>query len=279
MKIFRVSIVAVLLYVSFSASLIGFSSCKKDVVYDTTVIHHTDTLLVADSVYNITDGLVAYYNFNGGNLNDSSGYGNNIVFSNATPTADRFGHPNNAYLFDGASNYMFANDASSLNPNNTITLMAIIKVNGFYTGACNVNAILGKGLEVPNGGEYYLRFSDYITNSCSISPTVTQETFSAAYASQIGVGSVDTPFVKPNTWYNLIFTYDGFQGRYYINGQLKKTWNGITNLTANTFNLFIGAYEQLDSHPYWFNGVIDEIRIYNRDLPYGAVVELNNLKE
>ena len=173
---------------------------------------------------------------------------------------------------------MIVNDASSLNPNNTITLMTIVKINGFYSGACNVNSIFGKGLDNANG-EYYLRFSDYITNSCAISPAITQETFSAAYSSQIGVGSVDTPFVKPNIWYNLIFTYDGFQGRFYINGQLKKTWNGFSNLMANTNNLFIGAYEQLSSHPYWFNGVIDEIRIYNIDLPYGAAVELNNLKE
>src|SRR5450432_2626706 len=53
--------------------------------------------------------------------------------------------------------------------------------------------------------------------------------------------------------------------------------NGI-GFTANTNKLYIGTLED-GTHPYWFNGVIDEIRIYSRDLPYGAVVALNNLKE
>ena len=55
---------------------------------------------------NLKDGLMAYYNFNGGNLNDSSGLNNNIVFNNAVKTTDRFGKANNAYLFDGSSSYM-----------------------------------------------------------------------------------------------------------------------------------------------------------------------------
>ena len=229
-------------------------------------------------MYNITDGLVAYYNFNGGTLKDSSGYGNNIVFNNATATSDRLGRANNAYLFNGSSTYMYANNTSSLNPNNTITLMAIVKINGFYPGACNVNQIFGKGLD-NSFGEYYLRFSDYATNSCTIAGNMANETFSAAYASQIGLGSVDTPIVKTGVWYNLVFTYDGFTGKFYIDGKLKKTWTGFSNLKANTSNLFIGAHEDLALHPYWFNGVIDEIRIYNRDLPYGAIARLVQLQE
>ena len=91
--------------------------------------------------------------------------------------------------------------------------------------------------------------------------------------------SIDTPFVKTGVWYNVIFTYDGFRGKFFINGQLKKIITGPSNLVGSNEPLFIGAYDQLSTHPYFFNGVIDEIRIYNRDLPYGAVVALNNLTE
>ena len=287
MKILKVSVASVLLYMFFLAHSVSLVSCTKtNIEHDTTVINHhdttiinrTDTLIVPDSIYSITDGLVAYYNFNGGNLNDSSGYGNNIVFSNATPTIDRFGNANNAFLFNGTSNYMYVKNASSLNPNNTITIMAIVKINGFYNGGCNVNQILGKGID-KTYGQYSLRFSDYVTNSCSIAANTNQETFSAVYASQIGTTSVDTSYIKTGVWYNLIFSYDGFEGRYFINGQLKKTWVSFTNLTPNTNNLYIGAYEVMSQFPYWFNGVIDEIRIYNRGLPYGAIKELNELKE
>lgn len=47
-----------------------------------------------------TNGLVAYYPFNG-NANDQTINGNHGIVSGATLTADRFGNPNNAYHFDG----------------------------------------------------------------------------------------------------------------------------------------------------------------------------------
>jgi Concanavalin A-like lectin/glucanases superfamily/FG-GAP-like repeat/IPT/TIG domain/FG-GAP repeat len=48
----------------------------------------------------LTNGLVAYYPFNG-NANDASGNGNNGTVQGATLTTNRFGVPNSAYLFDG----------------------------------------------------------------------------------------------------------------------------------------------------------------------------------
>jgi hypothetical protein len=51
-----------------------------------------------------TNGLVAYYPFNG-NANDASGNGNNGVVNGATLTTDRFGDVGKAYSFDGNSNY------------------------------------------------------------------------------------------------------------------------------------------------------------------------------
>ena len=50
-----------------------------------------------------TNGLVAYYPFNG-NANDLSGNGYNGTNNGATLTTDRFGNSNNAYNFDGVSN-------------------------------------------------------------------------------------------------------------------------------------------------------------------------------
>ena len=95
------------------------SSCQKEVVTDTLYIR--DTIRIVDSsncsCYDLSDGLVAYYNFNNGTLKDSSGYNNHITVSNAVKTADRFGRANNAYLFDGASSYMTVPNSGSLNSN------------------------------------------------------------------------------------------------------------------------------------------------------------------
>src|SRR5579862_887272 len=96
-----------LFWLTFStgfAPLAGCTKTKTVTVTDTTTVTIRDTITVQDTVIvtdtlllgNLTDGLIAYFNFNGGNLNDSSGNNNNIVFSSATPTADRFGNLNNA---------------------------------------------------------------------------------------------------------------------------------------------------------------------------------------
>src|SRR5580704_12112208 len=53
----------------------------------------------------LTNGLVAYYPFNG-NANDASGNGNNGMVFGATLATDRFGNANSAYYFDGISAYI-----------------------------------------------------------------------------------------------------------------------------------------------------------------------------
>jgi len=46
--------------------------------------------VIIDTVYDLTDGWWAYYNFTGGTLKDSSGNGNNISFKQRkTPATDR----------------------------------------------------------------------------------------------------------------------------------------------------------------------------------------------
>ena len=70
----------------------------------------TDSLWLSDiktitfKTYSVipTQGLVAWYPFNG-NANDSSGNVNNGVIYGVTLTTDRFGYSNSAYLFNGSA--------------------------------------------------------------------------------------------------------------------------------------------------------------------------------
>jgi hypothetical protein len=94
--------------------------------------------------YNLKDGLVAWYNFNNGTLQNSSGYNNHIIFNNAVKTTDRFGRPDNAYLFNGSGSCMQVKNSLSLNPTQ-ITIMAIVKFNGFYSGTCHATQIVRRG--------------------------------------------------------------------------------------------------------------------------------------
>ena len=266
------------------------TSCKKTVhdiihdtltvhVHDTTTLHVHDTTTVTD--YDLVDGLVAYYNFNGGTLNDSSGYNNNIVFNSATKTTDRFGNNNNAYLFDGNSSYMRTPSGPSLNPDN-ITLFAIVKINGFNNNICHINQILGKGTPDNTNGFYTLRFDDHST-SCVAPPNVSKEFFYGEYGDNNPQGSdagagIDTSVARTGQWYKVAFTYNGIVAKLYVDGQLKDSKQKTTLFTDNSNDLFIRRNESSSFH-YFFNGVIDEIRIYNRALPSGAILQLNNLKE
>lgn len=281
MKLFKLLVPAsITLFVSILASA-PLSSCKKTkTIVDTLIVTKHDTTVVIDSIYDITSGMVAYYNFNNGSLKDSSGYGNHIVFNNATATTDRFGNANNAYLFNGNGSYMRVTNSASLNPNN-ITLHAIIKINGFYSSNCHVNQILGKGTPDNVNGIYTMRFSDFTVN-CSDPIDSAHEKFAAGIGDNIPQGSsagatADTVYAKKGTWYTLTYTYDGITSKFYINGVLKASNTKTAPSSGNSYDLTIGRHNDA-TYPYWFNGVIDEVRIYNRALPQGAITQLNKLK-
>jgi len=270
----------------------GLSSCTKTTtIHDTTTVNHTDTLtvrdttvindtvVVNDTVLNrITNGLIAYYNFNGGNLNDSSGHSNNIIFNNATPTVDRFGNANNAYLFNGNGSYMQVANSASLNPNN-ITMYAIIKPLGFYQGTCHGNRIINKGIPDDVSGFYTMTFEPSFNGTGGVCASIidsTKEIFGGGFGDNIpqgaaagapGISMADSVYVEKYQWYTLVYTYDGTTAKFYVNGALASSVPnpGPVTFTPNSADVYIGKTAST-TYPYYFNGVIDEIRIYNRAL-------------
>ena len=291
MKIIKTLTSAFIVLSYFAIQGVPLSSCTKtNTVHDTTTvtIHDTTSLTVRDTVTvkdtvtiigdpgDLSDGLVAYYNFNGGNLNDSSGHGNNIVFNNATPTEDRFGNPESAYLFDGRSSYMTVKNSASINPNK-ISIYAIIKVYGFNQDGCHGNQILSKGYPYNVNGFYALSFYPYnnsVGGVCNPNADTTKEFFAGGFGDNIPLGvaagswgnsSADSVYVQKYQWYTLVFTYDGTTSKFYVNGALARTTvnTGTVTFTPNSNDLFIGKHEN-PLYPYYFNGVIDEIRIYNK---------------
>jgi hypothetical protein len=266
---------------STGSSLVSCSK-KKEILRDTVYLKDTiikkDTIKIVDSIncncYDLKDGLVAYYNFNGGNLNDSSGYGNHIILNNAVKCPDRYGRPNNAYQFNGSNQFMKVANSASLNVNGAITMMATVKMNGFYSGVCKANQIFQKGIIDQENGVYGLRIAD-ISTSCYVALDTAKESaygFYGDYNSSIQVRDT-SKYVNSNTWINLIYTYDGHEARLYVNGALKNVVKATASFNANTYGLFIGRAES-DIYPYWWNGVIDEIRIYKKALCEGAVHQL-----
>ncbi|NOT52318.1 MAG: PKD domain-containing protein [Chitinophagaceae bacterium] len=215
---------------------------------------------------NLNQGLMAHYPFNG-NANDVSGNNNNPVFNSATLTTDRFGNPNSAYLFNGIDNYMRIPNSPTLNTANTISVCAWVKVSGFYNGTCHGNSIVMRGDQDYLPGNYGLRFDDNpYTNmqNCVIpSPDQIHQNFYGVDIMAPAPGY--SPNIQIGTWYSVVYTNDGTTAKLYVNCQLKVSAPS-GGLTFNgTHDLFLGRMNN-SSYPYWLNGVMDEVRIYDRAL-------------
>lgn len=209
-------------------------------------------------------GLKAWYPFDG-NANDASGNNNNPIFNNATITSDRFGKPNSAYHFDGVYQYIRIPNKPSLNFKDQISLSAWVRPTGFYYGICHASQIISKGGGNYQPGNYALRFDDALFSEgrgCdgSICDTLHQNFR--------GTGTVLKPypgeFVKKNKWQHVLYTNDGKTARLYVDCDLKYIVTFPETFTNNE-DLFFGKSDD-DFFPFWLNGDLDDIRIYDRAL-------------
>ncbi len=209
-----------------------------------------------------TNGLVAYYPFNG-NANDESGNGNNGVVNGATLTADRFGNVNKSYSFNGNSSIVISdNDYLELTNNFSIS-------SWFYaTSLSQVSMILSKHICTNTEGTYtYGIWSNGVNNLVNFQA---YPNFNAlTYPTNAGA-------VNLNSWYNFVTTYDKTTKdlKYYLNGDLISTIQIDFNISNTTRDLFIGMQNCGSGAEWYWNGKIDDIRIYNRDLSNTEVQQL-----
>ncbi len=218
-------------------------------------------------------GLKAYYPFNG-NAQDISGNNNHPVFNNATYTNDRFGKPNSAFHFNGVYQYMRIPNSSSLNFGSQITLSVWVKPTGFYYDICHASQILSKGGGNYMPGNYALRFDDVLyTGGKGCDGSVCD----SLHQNFRGTGTILTPykdFINKNQWYAVTYTNDGKTARFYVDCELKYAIDFPETFT-NTDDLFFGKSDD-PFYPFWLNGDLDDIRIYNRALKPEEIFALCN---
>lgn len=263
-------------------TLIGFFSCKKDNSDLSSAVNASnvdDVIIDTTSDSTLTKGLIAWYTFNGDVL-DHSGHRNNVVFNSATPTRGKAGVAKTAYKFDGIASYMQVANSKSLNPQR-ISLYALIKPTGFYQGTCHGNYIISKEYSDADNGRYLLGFDDqlyYNYSGCFDTVATRYENFYGTYGDAGAAASGandDDEYVRLNHWYSIVYTFDGIHSNLYVNGRLVNQVTKSTTFNANSNPVLFGKTPN-PNYPYYFNGIIDEIRIYNRALKPTEVSELNN---
>ncbi len=85
-------------------------------------------------------------------------------------------------------------------------------------------------------------------------------------------GADGTTHLVEGEWYHVAGTYDGSVLKLYVNGVLEDEEIVNVTRTNNIRNFQIGA-SRMPSFEYWTDGIIDEVRIYNRALAAQEVME------
>lgn len=234
----------------------------------TEVPYYSDTCNAVSG--SLTQGLVGYWPFCG-NANDDSGHGNNGTVNGATLTTDRFGNANSAFSFNGTSNYINLNTSLP----NTFSISLWINVNQFKSFAYADTFIGSKIIGTIENTNPYTGFecgldgvqANYGKHGCSF--WVQNNTNPNVASSNL---------VKLNNWKHLICTYNGTTLKYYDNGQLVGSVNGVYN--NNQKKLTLGARLVYNGGPYFFfDGKIDDIGIWNRALTETEITNLYNANQ
>ncbi|HNW97379.1 MAG TPA: T9SS type A sorting domain-containing protein [Bacteroidales bacterium] len=212
----------------------------------------------------LTEGLVAYYPFNG-NANDESGNGNNGTVYGATLVNDSCGNLNSAYNFDGINDSILVGEPvpASLQIQNEITLSAWIYVTQYP--ASNTLGLIA-GSQCDNCGYRGVTiFLDGRTDSDG-------QTCPAGHIHfQIGDGSWHVTNansqVPLNRWVQIVATRKANEnGKIYYNGVLQPSTSVAWTGSISYDNTMFAMGKQKDYSNRFFNGKMDEVRVYNRAL-------------
>jgi Concanavalin A-like lectin/glucanases superfamily len=201
----------------------------------------------------LTNGLVAYYPFNS-DANDATGNGNNGQVNSALLVPDRFGHPKSAYLFNGSDSFIILTNSFSLPGDWTVSAWASTTTTNQQGYILHIGTDETAALFSDWGNTNQNGFGMYCTNNGWIYFVVNQR-FSWGGAP-----------LETNTWFQVIMRQASGFTEFFLNGVF---YNGfgysfVTNAPQiSPVQGFIGAGSTKTS---FFNGAIDDVRVYNRAL-------------
>jgi fibronectin type 3 domain-containing protein len=216
----------------------------------------TASAAVTVSVSNTTTtGLVAAYGFDEGTgttAGDSTASGLNGTLNGAAwVTTGKYGK---ALSFNGTSSLVTVADAGPLHLSAAMTLEAWV-----YPTTASTNFATAVLKERGTTG---LAYSLYVTDGANRPPS-----------GYINVGGVDrnatgTMVLPLNTWTHLAVTYNGSTFRLYVNGVQVASKSQTGTIASSTSPLRIGGNSVWGEY---FNGLIDELRVYNTALTQAQI--------
>lgn len=212
----------------------------------------------------LSTGLVGYYPFNG-NADDATANHNNGTVYGATLTQDRLGNPDRAYHFNGTDNYIQIPFQPYLDRDQiqgyTVAFWFRFDNNnpGGYAG------ILDKSHGFPS--------YDFMNWAFQIAP-MDAGTRLFGWGGGNGsewLGGADAPIPLDGKWHHAAGTLLGQSFQLYVDGVLKSTHTFAGTVVDTVGDLFIGRHYSLGRY---YQGDVDEIRLYQRALLAGEIRQL-----
>ena len=200
----------------------------------------------------IQDGLIAYYPFNG-NANDNSGNRNDGKIFGAVLTSDRKGNLRSAFEFDGIDNYIYVQGSESLNFTTKLTITVWIKTSRTLPFA---GIVIKAPPNEPRNG-----YGLCVDDNQKIRADITWD-----HSIPINAVVVSEIKITDGRWYFVATTYDGEIARLYIDGLLQGAKAYRQGAGGNVEPLLIGWDRNTWLSHRHFEGIIDEVRLYNRAL-------------
>lgn len=222
-----------------------------------------------------TNGLIAYYPFNG-NANDESGNNHNGIVNGATLTADRFGNLNSSYNFTGTTNEITLNNSQTL-------------INGSFSVSawCTIETLSPSNYDAVIIGQYNGQVANerkWLFGYRSIS---TQRGISYYLCDNSGNASSNSSTLnwvaQASTWYHITWVFtSGNSIKTYVNGvlhsEVSTTLSNFNN-TANNVLTKIGNGIDIDTPAKLpWSGKIDDVGIWNRALTLNEITNLFDSK-
>jgi len=224
--------------------------------------------------------LVAYYPYNNSVTDDS---GNNHSSTNNGATYIDGGISGGAFYFNGTDNYIQINNSNDIN--NFKTKFRSVSL---WFKANNTS---GRQILYEEGG--YLGFNIYLYNNQLYAGFFSMDDCQTKESATTNVWLV-TPFSNLSAWHNVISVFDGQAEKVYLylDGRLvasksTKDYSNGACVYSHDRNIGVGAMvevtkfedlgvvDDVSSDPdYFFNGAIDELRIYNQSLSSGFASKL-----
>lgn len=159
--------------------------------------------------------------------------------------------------FDFSSNDITIPNSSSLNPT-LISIEAWINADSWGTNSWE-NVIVSKDGWASGDQGYTLRTGANGTLSFNIS------------SAGAWTETTSSPIMQLNKWYHVAGTYDGSTLRVYINGEEVGSSAHSGSIQNGTYDLTIGRISYTAGGTRYFDGEIDEVRIWNSAIPQTSI--------